>query len=480
MEKDKETLVEAWNKFISLPDLRVRLKIAGLQIALDEQDKELTQRENLIVNQEIEHRRQIQLVQSALPAISRNTATANGASILMRADTEVGVIAPIQQSLTLFIDPYIRSINDNRERADWVNEQGLDDHRRTCKILIEIIGDKPITEITIEDRNRFDDVIKRYPVNREKVRETRGKTLDEILALPSYQRINLKTAKFHASRANAFLQWVARQTGSPSPLTLLENVRIKKGKGVEKKRREFKDNELRMLFAASTYPLYGPTDKLSPYKYWIPLIALFTGARLNEIAQLRTADIIEIDGTICFHITEESTSPVEGSQKYLAKSVKTHAATRIVPVHSKLIELGFIDYLAEAKKLGCVLLFEDLAHAKTKYGALVSKWFAAHCDKIGLSDKALTFHSFRHGTIGHLRRNRIPKDIRMVVVGHSAAEDTHDEYGDIHGDITLQHKKDAIESINFNHVLDFAALKNNAPTASEIFECISRKKLVHS
>jgi integrase len=475
MSESKKTSLEVWNDFKNLPDIRERLKLAGLQVTADQQAAELEQREQLIANLDVQHSQTIERHEKTLRTLDNERVKdiSRSLSTLDSADPSKPEVAP-SRILSSYIPEYITSINANREKNDWINDQGLGDHRRTCKMLIEIIGDKHLHELSIKDRNRFDDIIKRYPFNREKIQETRGKTLMEILEMPEYKSINLKTAKFHASRANSFLYWTFRLEGLTAPFVLMEDVRIKKGKGAEKKRREFNIDELRILFDVKHFPIHGPLDKQSPYKFWIPLIGLHTGARQNEIAQLRTSDILTIDDIACFNITEETNQ--KSDEEYLAKSVKTHAAKRLVPIHSTLIELGLLEYLDAVKSQGYQMLFEDLAHAKIKYGALVSKWFATYCERVGLTDKALTFHSFRHGAIGHLRRKRVAKDIRMVVVGHSASEDTHDDYGDIHGDITLTDRQNAIEALDFSDALDFSLLKQRAPTIQQLNAVVSQKK----
>jgi len=376
--------------------------------------------------------------------------------------------------LSEYVEDFIKDINASREDADKINEQGLEDHRFTCRVLIEIIGDKQLSDLSIKDRNRFNQVIKRYPSNREKVKTTRGKPLEEILSMTDYRVINLKTAKFHASRANTFLNWCFNQVGQALPFKLLTDVKIKKGKGAAKKRREFKNDELSIVFAPETFPFYSNNVDKSPYKFWIPLIGLHTGARLNEIAQLLIGDIIQKDGIWCFDLTD--TPDQDEPDDYLGKSLKTYAAKRLVPIHSKLIEMGLIEYAQSVKRSGYSMLFQDLAHASIKYGALASKTFATHCDAVGLTDQALSFHSFRHCTIGHLRKKRVPKDIRKILVGHSAADDTHDGvYGDIQSDISIKMRKEAIEQLDFSECISFDQLMRKAPTITDLNEILLKK-----
>ena len=63
-----------------------------------------------------------------------------------------------------------------------------------------------------------------------------------------------------------------------------------------------------------------------------------------------------------------------------------------------------------------------------------------------------------------MRRSGIPKHIRMIVVGHSATQDTNDEYGNIYTDVSTTARQAAIESLDFSESLDFGALKLRART----------------
>lgn len=194
MDKKSKTPAEAWNEFIQLPDLRLRIRKAGLQVAVEEQAAELARQEQLIANLDLEkalmkqqHTEQLlqlqQLHTETVQSLARDTSLIDtSAPEQIHALSSASAKSqrsrpPVGKCLSAYVESYIDSINANREAEDKINEQGIGDHRRTCKLLIEILGDKPLSELNIRDRNYFDDVIKRYPVNREKKRELKGKTL---------------------------------------------------------------------------------------------------------------------------------------------------------------------------------------------------------------------------------------------------------------------------------------------------------------
>src|SRR5690606_29928133 len=96
-------------------------------------------------------------------------------------------------------------------------------------------------------------------------------------------------------------------------------------------------------------------------RFWIPLLSMFGGLRLNEACQLDVADIQRIDGVDCFVITERSESEQND------KRLKTATSERIVPVHDTLLGFGFMDVVRQRKRAGETKLFGEVAMGATGY-----------------------------------------------------------------------------------------------------------------
>ena len=76
------------------------------------------------------------------------------------------------------------------------------------------------------------------------------------------------------------------------------------------------------------------------------------------------------------------------------KSIKTKAGNRLVPLHPKLLELGFLDYWEQVKTRKKSKLFPNLKQGfRTTYGDSVSKWFARYLTQLGIKKKGKNFHS---------------------------------------------------------------------------------------
>src|ERR1700722_14805932 len=137
-------------------------------------------------------------------------------------------------------------------------------------------------------------------------------------------------------------------------------------------------------------------EEIRDWRYWLPWLALYSGARLGELAQMLLADVRQEHGHWIFHVTSE------GSER---KRTKTGGSQRVVPVHSRLIELGFEKYHARMVALGKKQLFDIEPDARGYFSGTPSKFFGNYLRDIGVkSGRDQNFHSFRHTAADAFRR----------------------------------------------------------------------------
>ena len=74
-----------------------------------------------------------------------------------------------------------------------------------------------------------------------------------------------------------------------------------------------------------------------PYRRWIALLGLYTGARANEICQLYADDVVLVDNIWCIKV--QSGRP---DQK-----LKTDNSKRLIPIHAVVLEAGFLAFVQE-------------------------------------------------------------------------------------------------------------------------------------
>lgn len=160
----------------------------------------------------------------------------------------------------------------------------------------------------------------------------------------------------------------------------------------------------------------------------MPLIALFSGMRLNEICQLNVEDMRVVDGIHCFIGTMDVENGV------VDKKLKTSSGERLIPVHPELIRIGFLEHVSERKNSRGENLFPDLTVAKSGYYRdTFSKFFAIFLDKACAKAPRTSFHSFRHNFRDALRQARVDREIALALGGWAGDGADDDEAADNYG-----------------------------------------------
>ncbi|MYM32649.1 hypothetical protein GTP58_30385 [Duganella sp. CY15W] len=429
------------------------------QAVIDELDAKVDQLELMSRRQTEQHRRELALVLQA----TNSHSAAGGAKL---DPSSVARAVP----MSAYIEPYFDAIPVEQTP----NEKSLEAYRAAINTFIKIVGDKPLQQLGVQEQNRFEDVIVKLPANSTKLANLRSLSIDEMVAL-GLAPISPQSAKNIARRTNVFLEWAFRREGGKPPFKLLERIKLtKKRKVAATKRRAFTDDELRTVFDPNTL---GVSNQPSLYMFWVPLIGAHTGMRINEIAQLNLADLEMHAGVHCFNVTDlpDPDEEAELVNVLAAKALKTEAARRLVPIHPRLVELGLLEYADALRGAGMTRLFPDLVGGRDGPGQPASKQFGRYCDRIGLTDPALVFQSFRHGAVGRMRSKMVPKELRKVVVGHSLLEDTHDGYGDMQNDYAAKDRYDAIAALNFDGIIDYNQLAAHTPDLAALNDSLSRQ-----
>jgi integrase len=204
----------------------------------------------------------------------------------------------------------------------------------------------------------------------------------------------IRSAKLAAIKS--LLQWAVSNGRIPTNPAAKVTVGLKTKAGGTK--RGFTEEEAATILKAAK-------AETNPVKHWIPLLGAYSGARLSELCQLRTQDILEIDEIWCLKIAPE------------AGSLKTTSSERIIPLHPAIIEVGFLNYV---KRLPKGPLFPDLPpDLFGKRGGNATKTLGRWVRSLGLTDPRLSpSHSWRHRFKTMCRRFEVAPDISDALTGH--------------------------------------------------------------
>ena len=296
-----------------------------------------------------------------------------------------------------------------------------------------------LTQISRDHIRRYYDTLRFMPHRINGKKEFRQKTW---LALADLGRngfagrlLSEKTLAVRQNNVRSFINWCeleyqgliqARYLNTGFPKAATDNDLRRKGVH----REAFTPDELRALFDDMDY--YRQATEDSPSKYWCPLIALYSGMRVEEICQLHLSDIVQIDGVWCFSVNTDQTD------SGYAKHVKSMAGIRLVPIHSHLWDpLGLKAYVELRQRKVTIkydtdsFLFPEMherakqiENSNSKLGAPISQWFTRYRRSVGVGGmdgevSTKTFHSFRHTVIEYLHKQaRVNLSMLQAVVGH--------------------------------------------------------------
>ena len=209
-------------------------------------------------------------------------------------------------------------------------------------------------------------------------------------------------------------------------------------------------NDLQCIFSSGIY-----NEKLRPRAgckeaaAWLPLLALYTRGRLEELCQLQLSDIKSENGIAYLQILdlpdEDSVNEGSAGSKPI-KILKNEPSRRIIPIHRALIEAGFLNYVADQRKAKVVRLFPYLK-PDAKYGRLGanwSKWWGRWRRVLGLNGRDKCFHAFRHVFKTAARAAKIEEQYSDALTGHSGGGTGRD-----YGRFPLDVLNEMIQSIRY-------------------------------
>ena len=178
--------------------------------------------------------------------------------------------------------------------------------------------------------------------------------------------------------------------------------RDKKKAKAKSENKFFDEDELLKIFDPKNL-----LERNKPCDYWLPLLGLFTGARITELCQLKISDIKKINGIWAVDINDEGD-----------KTVKTYAGIRKIPLHPQLISLGFLEYLEHVRPYSGTIFPYMTPDRFGHYAKTPGRRFGEYLNDLGITGECKVFHSFRATSNNCLKQNGVPEESRCQFIGH--------------------------------------------------------------
>ena len=280
----------------------------------------------------------------------------------------------------------------------------------TIDDLIEIIGDIPILKVTPNNARDFKKIISSLPKYRSQSPRYRGLTIKQILSLDGVEGQEPKNINKLIYRVRVFFKWLKNNYSEYVPQNHFDGLSIQEKK-FDKPRDIFTNKELHKIFDTTPFlnnTIRNPHRRNKLASYFVPIIAIHTGMRLEEICQLRLEDVYK-EGTVdIIRVTISKET-----------KLKTVTSQRIVPIHENLKRVGFLEYCNYMKKQKKERVFWDLTKSRDGYGRNIGRYFMEYLRKVGVYEfQSKVFHSLRHTFITNLLQNGVREEVVNGLCGH--------------------------------------------------------------
>lgn len=292
----------------------------------------------------------------------------------------------------------------------WKNPvvQDVREYGPIVREFIEVVGNKDVHKLTMKDAEKY-------------FEHTMSRT-----------DIQLGTMKRNFYRIKAILNFGGKKHGIPNitgPLDIESSY-----KKTHNSYERFTPAELRALFHSNAY---RECSFRKASEFWLPMLGLYTGARLDELASLPVDQVRQIDDVWCYFLSSSEAN----------HGGKNQFAPRWVPIHPEILKAGFLEHWKTVKGEGHTRLFPELGIAQRDgAGKRATVDFTEYRRGLGIGAHAgrstKVFHSFRSTLVTELIQRKTDSYVRHRLLGHSTTDDDQKSKG-VHYDIYDQSDFDA-------------------------------------
>ena len=340
--------------------------------------------------------------------------------------------------LSDFIASYLKQGRD-------LNPTTIASRADTTKLITAICGDRPIADYAKSDFRTFFERLRSMPAKYGQSKQFRGKSIQECIAIgeadAAIPKFSQRTIEKHYINLKGIFEF-ATSEGLLEKNLVTGAVKLQKG-DPKSDRDVWSIAELNQLFRSpiwtgsrsETHRKWPGEKVIRDWMYWLPLLAIYTGARLNELSSLYVADVAEIAGTACISIGDDRPD----------KSIKTANARRAIPVHPMLVRLGFLDHLEKLRADGEERLWPTLKPMGPDkvYSFYPTRRFSDLFSTLGIAKE---FHGFRHTFIDQIANRGVEPLLVKELSGHAADKG---EFARYYKGARIARLKEAIDKLDY-------------------------------
>lgn len=281
----------------------------------------------------------------------------------------------VKHTVKYVVDKYVEE-----NKANWT-VRTKDEFSSIFDTFVEICGNIDARNVTKDVIRDYKNTLSKLPQGWKRVNIYRDKQISQILEMKYETKVTSKTVNKHLSLVSSLLNWATNNGFCDKNTSTGMKIKLKT-LDPKDTRSPWSTEELAILFSPKNYPMNGPA-----HMFWLPVLGLLTGARIDELCQLRCCDILQVEGLWCLNINDDD-----------GKRIKTVFSRRIIPLHPYIVDdLKFIQFAEYCRSNPKAPLFPELCGAKAHAGKLASSHFSHFKTRVlQIDNDKISFHSLRH------------------------------------------------------------------------------------
>lgn len=319
-----------------------------------------------------------------------------------------------------------------RKAGRW-SPSTIKKYQPQIRTLLQVVGDIPINTISSPKMREYRQILDNLPPNFSKkwYKDLTGIKPKDLKGKFD-KHLDISTILGYMDLASSLFDYAVDSeyiSKNPIPKGIIPHKKVR----AKDRRHAFSDPEdLGRIFAEELF-LKWSNDK--PERFWVPLLLLYTGCRLEEACQINVGDVLRVEGiwSIKFSGATTALEVEDGKKRGENKKLKTGASPRTIPLHPFLVEeLRFPRYVQLQQEAGKGMVFHQLIPIKERTGV-----FSHYLSKQGnyyikrnvkVEDDIKKLYSLRHNVATHLQNQMVSEWMIEELEGRAGKTETSKTY----------------------------------------------------